>query len=288
MYNDFKIYNYNNTLVSTDMAARHLAHMTTGDVIDGLTVTADSPLSMYSVLTPGNAMIRYGSGMTATAALITLINNFKIQHDTADPSNPRIDLIVVYVDTSLTGSSATNDNPGVTKATFVKGTPSASPAAPNAAAIQSKVGASNPYIIVGSVKVRAGATSILSTDITDVRTMALDTSIKAIGYYSASEVATPYRWIDSKTIYKKTVSTGSLNGVTTKSVAHGISGLTWVTDLEAMGKSSTSVFYPVPLVSSSSGNSIAGISVTSTNVVFGMTTTSTDITDSYVTLWYTK
>src|SRR6266849_3830769 len=45
---------------------------------------------------------------------------------TADPSNPRIDAIVAYVDLSVV-SSASNNNPGALKFMDVAGTPAGSP-----------------------------------------------------------------------------------------------------------------------------------------------------------------
>lgn len=86
----------------------------------------------------------------------------------SDPTNPRIDAIVAYVD--LSGiSSASNDNPGNLKFKSVTGTPAGSPVAPNAGAIQTSVGGSNPYRILANVAVAAASTTVVNANITDLR-----------------------------------------------------------------------------------------------------------------------
>lgn len=77
-----------------------------------------------------------------------------------------------------------------------------------------------------------------------------DGSITAIktsfgGNYSASEVATGFTWIDGRPIYKKTISVGSLPNTTTKTVAHGITGLDFVIDAYGFAYDGT-VTLPLP------------------------------------------
>lgn len=83
--------------------------------------------------------------------------------------NDRIDAIVAYVDLSVV-SSASNNNPGALKFMDVQGTPSGSPAAPNGTAIQAAVGAGNPYYVLANVRVNNNFTSIVTANITDLRT----------------------------------------------------------------------------------------------------------------------
>lgn len=89
--------------------------------------------------------------------------------DAADVSNPRIDRVVAYVDLASI-SDATTNNTGALKFKAVAGTPAGSPAAPNDAAVQASVGASNPFYDIAQVAVAAGATSITTANITDKRT----------------------------------------------------------------------------------------------------------------------
>ena len=88
---------------------------------------------------------------------------------TADPSNPRIDRIVGYVDLSVVPDSANANNPGILKFMAIAGTPAASPSAPSDVTVQASVGASNPYFNIASVLVGTGVTTIDDTKITDTR-----------------------------------------------------------------------------------------------------------------------
>lgn len=181
MYDNFKIANYNNSLVSPEFYAKPLSRLFGGDVIDGLTVVPGTGLQV--TLQPGNAFLRYGSAAVASARIVSLLADFNLAIPTPDASNPRIDLVVVYVDTAVNlpvvdathpPTSANLDGPGVAKAKIVSGTPAATPVAPNAGAIQSSVGASNPYTVVGQVLVDKAPVSVIAAGkITDVRKRAL-------------------------------------------------------------------------------------------------------------------
>lgn len=174
MFDDFKVVNYPKSLPSPEAYARHMSRMFTGDIIDGFTVTPGTGLQV--VLAPGNAMIRYGSNAVASARMVSLVNNFSLAIDVADVSNPRIDLVVLYVDNAVdlpggTPTAANLDGKGVAKAKIVKGTAAAVPAKPNATAIQASVGAGNPYSVVAEVRVDAGVTVIAANKITDSRVL---------------------------------------------------------------------------------------------------------------------
>jgi len=88
----------------------------------------------------------------------------------ADGSNPRRDIIVIYVDYGETPSTAVSNNTnGVVKIKQVAGTPAGSPADPTSSAIQASVGAGNPWAYLARVRVAAGATSLANTVIDDLR-----------------------------------------------------------------------------------------------------------------------
>jgi hypothetical protein len=91
---------------------------------------------------------------------------------TANTSNPRIDVIVSYVNKSATFSTSPANNPGAMVYAAVAGTPSATPAIPGSSAIQSAIGAANPYTILAQVAVPANVTQILNSNITDARSWA--------------------------------------------------------------------------------------------------------------------
>ena len=173
MYDNFKTANYSKALVSPEIYARPLSRLFTGEVIDGFTVVPKTGLTV--TLKPGNAFVRYGSTNVASARLVSLVADFDLTHDAKDVSNPRFDLIVVYVDNAVslpsgTPTNANLDGPGVAKAKIVKGVPNATPVVPNDTSIQARVGAGNPYIVVASDRVDA---AVISSDkITDVRVLA--------------------------------------------------------------------------------------------------------------------
>lgn len=173
MFEDFKVANYSKALVSPELYARHLSRLFSGDVVDGLTVVPGTGLQV--VLQPGNTFIRYGSSAVASARLVSLVNTFTLNIATPDVSNPRHDLVVVYVDTSVslpggTPTTANLDGNGVAKAVVVTGTPSSSPNDPNATAIQAAIGSSAySYTIVARVRVNAGVSVIAANLITDLR-----------------------------------------------------------------------------------------------------------------------
>ena len=145
---------------------------TTGEVVEGLTVAANGSPNMSVNVAYGTAKVPTGSAGTAYAYHVALDGTENITITTANGSNPRNDLIVLYVDKSVTPSqSYTNNSNNVLKVVAVAGTPASTPADPNTAAIQSVIGAANPYIILARVVVGAGVTQINSGNITDLRSM---------------------------------------------------------------------------------------------------------------------
>lgn len=87
---------------------------------------------------------------------------------TSNPSNPRIDVVVAYVDHAVPTTSVTN-NTGALKFKVVAGTAAASPTAPSAGTIQTSVGSGNPWIYLAQIAVAAAATTIVNANITDLR-----------------------------------------------------------------------------------------------------------------------
>lgn len=123
----------------------------------------------------GSARVSTGTYPTSYGYFVAVdtTNGESVTITTADPVNPRIDVIVGYVDVAVTASSVTPNNPNnMLKLAAVAGTPAGSPAVPNNAAIQSAIGAANPYVILANVAVGATVTTILNANITDKRTFA--------------------------------------------------------------------------------------------------------------------
>ena len=105
--------------------------------------------------------------------------------------------------------------------------------------------------------------------------------------YSTSEVDTKVKWIDNKTIYRKTINIGALPNATGKQVNHGISGLDTVVKMEGFARD-PNAFTPLPFPGS--GSNPAGfiqVGITSTAVSIGTGTDRSNAT-GYITLYYTK
>lgn len=191
MYDNFKLYNYSKSLVSPEGYGRHESNFLSGDIINGFETVIGTGLQVTTK--PGNAVIRSGTGGTASAHLVSLTADFTVTLATADASNPRIDAIVLYVDTSVslpsgTPTAANLDGLGVAKLVKVNGTPASSPSAPSTAAIQSAIGsASYPYTILANWRVNAGVSALAQTNCTDTRVFAAPKNERALGQSSFIE-----------------------------------------------------------------------------------------------------
>lgn len=111
----------------------------------------------------------------------------------ADVSNPRRDLIVAYVDLSVVDDTLSN-NPGALVVEAVSGTPAGSPVDPDNTAIETAIGASNPYIVLARVQLPASATTVVDAYITDLRegiTTLLDPLAKRVTTITSSGTITP-------------------------------------------------------------------------------------------------
>lgn len=168
-----------------------------GDVISGFRVRPETTLSMQ---------VRIGGEFNSTllddrGRLIDLSDNAIIRDGlgfysvftddgqaisatvpTAHASLARRDYVVLYIKKSQDRVKSPVDNAnGVVQAAVVAGVPAASPSVPSASAIQTAIGAGNPYIILAQLNVSAGDTTITTSKIIDLR-------------MSATGVGTPQFW----------------------------------------------------------------------------------------------
>lgn len=148
------------------------------------------------------------------------------------------------------------------------------------------------YVMAEDIASTSALTPVISTSMIQdgaVTAAKLDpTMLDGMGSYSTSEQATPFTWIDGKTIYKKTVDVGALPNNSAKSVAHGVTGLDYVIKIEGIIKASWGTQYCLPTVYDSDGtvyNTYVGVD--STNITIG-TKGNNDSKSGYVTIWYTK
>lgn len=120
--------------------------------------------------------IAAGDGIISTPSSGKRIQSDAIETVTISAANatyPRIDSVVVYIDSAVQPTTAVIDNVnGILKFAAVAGTPAASPAAPAESMIQAAIGAGNRYMVLADVKVPNGATSMNTATFTDRRKVA--------------------------------------------------------------------------------------------------------------------
>lgn len=246
--------------------------------------------------------------------------------DSAPASDSRIDAIVAYVDNPPQGVATTADNPGTCGIIPVSGTVSADPQAPDENAIRTAItldGASGTtayYVVLATVEVPTGTTDLIPGYITQGDQAVLTTLSSAanitmttvdpgegvdlapnefIGVYSTvpedplnfdyslAEINTGTKWIDGKTIYKKTIDFGALPNTSSKSVAHNISNLGYVIKIEGYAWDETSSYRPLPSAAPTAANSIE-VYNNDTNIVVYTGINRSNLTTCYITLYYTK
>lgn len=140
-----------------------------GDITSSLKVVQRAAGANMSVdVGIGDAMLYRSDGTYGHPVFNDAAYNVAIT--TADPSNPRRDIVVIYVDYATTPSTGVSNNTnGVVKIAVVAGTPAGSPSDPSSAAIQSAVGSGNPWAYLARVRVAAAAASISNSVIDDLR-----------------------------------------------------------------------------------------------------------------------
>lgn len=143
-----------------------------GEVISGLNVSQRGAGANMSVdVAIGDAIVPRSDGTYSHPAYNDAVYNQVIA--TADPSNPRRDIVVLYIDYTQTPSTGVSNNTnGVVKIKVVAGTPAGTPVDPTDTAIQTSVGSGNPFVKLGRVRVGAGVTSIGNSVIDDMRRLA--------------------------------------------------------------------------------------------------------------------
>lgn len=108
------------------------------------------------------------------------------------------------------------------------------------------------------------------------------------GNYSTTEVDTGFTWIDGRHIYKKTVNTGTLPNASTKNVPHAIGRLRRVLALTGWGfKATDNTHFQLPFVTLTAAGNIQTY-VSGSSIVIATDSDRSSITESYITLYYTK
>lgn len=138
-----------------------------GCVVNGFKVTPGTGMSVNvnpATNSDGHCLIKYNN----FAYLGWLEEIYNLTISGSDQASDRITLVVAYVDLSVTFSASDDiiEAPDVLKIVAIDGTPGSNPSAPSISQIQSAVGLNNPYIVLASIRVGAGTSTI--TDITDL------------------------------------------------------------------------------------------------------------------------
>lgn len=144
-----------------------------GQVLNGLNASQRGAGANMSVdIAIGDAVIQRSDGTYGHPAWNDAVYNRTIA--AADGSNPRRDIVVMYIDYAQAPSTGVSNNTnGVVKIISVPGTAAGSPVDPSNATIQAAVGSGNPWIKLARVRLAAGATSVGNSVIDDLRELAV-------------------------------------------------------------------------------------------------------------------
>ena len=96
-------------------------------------------------------------------------------------------------------------------------------------------------------------------------------------------------WIDGKPLYRKVINFGTLPSSSSKSVAHGISNLDFITQTYGMTESVQDTYFKtIPSASHSTISAQINIAINNTNVFISTGQDSSLYTKTYIVLEYTK
>lgn len=160
-----RVFNYGGGMHSPAALTQFIRDALAGEVANGMEVVTASGMNV--TVKAGTSVVGHDPSYD-----INISGTETVDVGTASPSNPMNALIVAYVDRDVAGSTAVTDNTNdVFKLKAVSGAAAATPSDPTMSAIQAAIGAANPFIILARVRKRAGATSVVEGDITDLRKM---------------------------------------------------------------------------------------------------------------------
>lgn len=174
-----KVFNMQGGRHSAAALSAFINAMYGSSVANGLDVQPTGSAGLNVLVKVGNGNINTGTGF---GRLIQIDADETVALTAASASNPRNDIIVAYIDNSVTPTTAVTDNTNnILKFAAVAGTPAGSPTDPSGSAIQAAVGAGNPYMILGRVRVNTSATSLTAPNITDLRKIVMPITSESSG-----------------------------------------------------------------------------------------------------------
>lgn len=170
-----KVYNVGGGRHSEAALSALLSQLLEGDVARGLNIEPTGSAGLSVRITAGTGQIR-----------VSQFHSRVIQSDAAETttavpaptSNPRRNLVVAYIDPTVTPTTSVVDNTnGVFKFAVIQGAEAATPQIPTNTAVTAALGTEN-WIPLGDFRTNVGATSVVIANITDQRRMILVTSDK--------------------------------------------------------------------------------------------------------------
>lgn len=139
--------------------------------VSGMLVKQNSTPNMTVLVEHGSALLNKN---TISASIAEVKSDTSVTIDTANTSNPRIDTVVIYEDTSVAIPTVENDYwqdgaGGRFKIVSLPGTAAASPVALSDASVQTAIGAGKPWTRLADITVPANSTTIVNSNIADKR-----------------------------------------------------------------------------------------------------------------------
>lgn len=206
-----KVYNVGGGRHSEAALSALLSQLLNGDVARGLNIEPTGSAGLSVRIAAGTGQIR-----------VSQFHSRMIQSDAAETttavpaptSNPRRNLVVAYIDPTVTPTTSVVDNTnGVFKFAVIQGAEAATPQIPTNTTVTAALGTEN-WIPLGDFRTNVGATSVVLANITDQRRMILVTSDK-IDFASFIPGADARGWsvtlnASRKKNYKK-LFTGTIN-----------------------------------------------------------------------------
>lgn len=145
--------------------SRSASKLWSGNIIEGMRVEATTSPSMNVIITPGDIKINHDD----SAFFGWSDSPMELPISTADITNPRIDRVIAYIDTTAVPDSNLPNNPGLLQFSIISGVPATTPEAPSDIAVQATVGVNNPWCELARLTIPASASQIVDSDITDTR-----------------------------------------------------------------------------------------------------------------------
>lgn len=96
------------------------------------------------------------------------------------------------------------------------------------------------------------------------------------------------KWVDGKTIYRRTYSFGALTSGGTKRIDHNITNLDLIVNFFGNSRLSNNNQRPIPFPGNTSAYDFFRVTVNATEILIESGTNTPGTADAYMTLYYTK